>query len=65
MEKKINDFFHVSEHVDHSKAIKVSSLRKKTGNGLVGGSLPPGVWQKTKLFPVFSCEGFPKASMKS
>ena len=22
------------------------------------GGVPP-VWQKTKLFPVFSCEGFP------
>ena len=26
---------------------------------LKGGGVPP-VWQKTKLFPVFSCEGFPK-----
>ena len=43
------DFFHVSEHVDHFKAIKVFSLRKK----------PEMVWQKTKLFPVFSSEGFP------
>ena len=28
---------------------------------LKGGGVPP-VWQKTKLFPVFSCEGFPKHS---
>ena len=29
MEKKITIFFHVSEHVDHFKAIKVFSPRKK------------------------------------
>ena len=29
MGKKFIDFFHVSEHVDHFKAIKVFSLRKK------------------------------------
>ena len=28
---------------------------------LKGGGVPP-VWQKTKLFPVFSCEGFPYSS---
>ena len=59
MEKNFIDFFHVSEHVDHFKAIKVFSLRKKPEMVWLGG-IPPGVWQKTKLFPVFSCEGFPK-----
>ena len=37
------DFFHVSEHVDHFKAIKVFSLRKKPekfGRGVP----PPPVW---------------------
>ena len=36
-EKKYINFFHVSEHVDHFKAIKVFSLRKKSekfGRGL-------------------------------
>ena len=59
MEKKIIDFFHVSEHVDHFKAIKVFSLRKKPEMVWLEGTPPPGVWQKTKLFPVFSYEGFP------
>ena len=58
MEKNFIDFFHVSEHVDHFKAIKVFSLRKKPEMVWLGGT--PGVWQKTKLFPVFSCEDFPK-----
>ena len=32
----------------------------KTGNSLVGGTPPPPPFGKTpKLFPVFSCEGFP------
>ena len=30
---------------------------------LKGGGVPP-VWQKTKLFPVFSCEGIPKADVE-
>ena len=55
------DFFHVSEHVDHFKAIKVFSLRKKPEMVWLGGTPPPRVWQKTKLFPFFSCEGFPKS----
>ena len=42
------DFFHVSEHVDHFKAIKVFSLKKKTER----------VWCFTKppdqTFPVIS-----------
>ena len=42
--KKIIDFFHVSEHVDHFKAITVFSLKKKTkitGKVWSGGSPPP------------------------
>ena len=31
---------------------------------LGGTPHPPGVWQKTKLFPVFSCEGFPKVEIE-
>ena len=45
--KKIIDFFHVSEHVDHFKAIKVFSLRKKpeiTGKVWSGGTPFPPVW---------------------
>ena len=34
MEKKFIDFFHVSEHVDHFKAIKVFSLRKNCADHL-------------------------------
>ena len=54
MEKNFIDFFHVSEHVDHFKAIKVFSLRKKPEMVWLGGTPPPGIWKKTKLFPVFS-----------
>ena len=60
IEKKFIDFFHVLEHVDHFKAIKVFSLRKKPEMVWLGGTPHPGVWQKTKLNPVFSCEGFPE-----
>ena len=63
MENFFIDFFHVSEHVDHFKAIKVFSLRKKPEMVWLGGTPPPGVWQKTKLFPVFSCEGFPMSTI--
>ena len=40
MEKKKNIliFFHVSEHVDHFKAIKVFSLRKKPEMVWLGGT---------------------------
>ena len=51
MEKKIIDLFHVSEHVDHFKAIKVFSLTKKpeiTGKVWLGG--PP---QTQKFFSFF------------
>ena len=40
MEKKFIDFFHVSEHVDHFKAIKVFSLRKKPEMVWLGGTPP-------------------------
>ena len=46
------DFFHVSEHVDHFKAIKVFSLRKKpeiTGKVWLGGT-PPPLFGKTPNF---------------
>ena len=40
--KNVIDFFHVSEHVDHFKAIIVFSLRKKTEIVWSGGTpLPP------------------------
>ena len=37
VKKKFIDFFHVSEHVDHFKAIKVFSLRKKPEMVWLGG----------------------------
>ena len=41
-EENFIDFFHVSEHVDHFKAIKVFSLRKKTEiTGMFGLGVPP------------------------
>ena len=43
MEKNFIDFFHVSEHVDHFKAIKVFSLRKKSEMVWLGVP-PPRVW---------------------
>ena len=60
--KKLLIFFHVSEHVDHFKAIKVFSLRKKpkiTGKVWSGGTPPPRL-VKHQTFSVFSYEGFPK-----
>ena len=39
--KHDHDFFHVSEHVDQFKVIKVSSLRKKPEMVWLGGTLPP------------------------
>ena len=39
MENFFIDFFHVSEHVDHFKAIKVFSLRKKPEMVWLGGTL--------------------------
>ena len=39
--KNFIDFFHVSEHVDHFKAIKVFSLRKKPEMVWLGGTPPP------------------------
>ena len=38
-------FFHVSEHVDYLKAIKVFSLRKKTEK--FGRGVPPAQWAST------------------
>ena len=52
MEKKFIEFFHVSEHVDYFKAIKVFSLRKKpeiTGKVWSGGT-PPPLFGKTPNF---------------
>ena len=43
MEKNFIDFFHVSEHVDHFKAIKVFSLRKKPEMVWFGGTPPRGL----------------------
>ena len=41
-EKKFIGYFHVSEHVDHFKAIKNSV--KKTEIVWFGGTSPPPVW---------------------
>ena len=42
--KKIIDFFHVSEHADHFKAIKVFSLRKNRKWFGRGVPPPPPGW---------------------
>ena len=43
-EKNVLFFFHVSEHIDHFKAIK--KFCEKTGNSLVWGYLPPPLFGK-------------------
>ena len=54
MEKNFIDFFHVSEHVDHFKAIKVFSLRKKPEMVWLGGTpTPPGFGKKPNYFRFF------------
>ena len=53
MEKKFIDFFHVSEHVDHFKAIKVFSLRKKTEMVWLGGTPPLGFGKRPNYFRFF------------
>ena len=55
LEKNLIDFFHVSEHVDQFKAIKVFSLRKNpkiTGKVWSGGT-PPPLFGKTPNFYCF------------
>ena len=47
------DFFHVSEHVDHFKAIKVFSLRKKTEIVWSGGTPPPMFGKTPNFFRFF------------
>ena len=56
-EKKCIGYFHVSEHIDHFKTIK--NCVKKTEIVWFGGTSPPPCLVKTKLFPVFSFDGFP------
>ena len=51
MEKNFIDFFHVSEHVDHFKAIKVFSLRKKTEKVWFGGTPKPNRFFLMKASP--------------
>ena len=54
--KKIIDFFHVSEHVDHFKAINLFPLRKKTkitGKVWPGGTPLPPCLVKHQTFSVF------------
>ena len=54
MEKNFIDFFHVSEHVDHFKAIKVFSLRKKPEMVWLGGTPhPPGFGKTPNFFRFF------------
>ena len=50
MEKNVIDFFHVSEYVDHFKALKVFSLRKKPEMVWFGGTPPPPGFGKTPNF---------------
>ena len=47
--KNLIDFFHVSEHVDQFKAIKVFSLRKKPEMVWFGGTPPPTLGSRVWL----------------
>ena len=53
MEKNFIDFFHVSEHVDHLKAIKVFSLRKTRKRFGLGVPPPPGFGKRPNYFRFF------------
>ena len=67
MEQNFIEFFHVSEHVDHFKAIKVCSLRKKTEMVWSGGTspLPPPIWFLPYCFRFFLMEASLREGVKN